>query len=208
MFAAFLLLSAGAEEASPPTLAVAPPEVAAERVKACGFRHVRVKDDDELQEQVVEVTGVSTVPEGKMRCAVKVSLDTVRYVLFPLPASKVYWRLYTKMEDKRGAALTGWMQGEARDWLQQHGLLGRLPTYQKGKTDDLAFARQLEGLCGPKAAGAFQRFRGHVVLILPSGDFDTAECLISAASASGLPFGFVGNEYQPNESRIGDSEPR
>lgn len=47
--------------------AAASPEVAAERVKACGFDHVTVNDDRELQEDVVEVTGVSTVPEAKMR---------------------------------------------------------------------------------------------------------------------------------------------
>lgn len=206
MFAtvAFLFLSAGAAQASPPPLAVASPTVAVERVKACGFKHVRVKEDDELQEEVVEVTGVSTVPEAKMRCAVKVSLDTVRYVLFPAPASKDYWRLYSEMEGKGGDRQTAWMQGNARDWLQQHGLLAKLPTYEKGKTDDLAFARQLEGLCGPEAKGVFRLFNGHVVLwpaIPGTGqmDFSALQCVISAAEVSGMPFGFVGNEYQPKK---------
>jgi hypothetical protein len=202
---AFLSLSAGAAQPSLPRLAVASPKVAAERVMACGFDHVRLNEDGDLQEQVVQVTGVTEVPEAKMRCAVQVSLDTVRYVIFPEPANTEYWRLYSEMEGKGDDREAAWMQGEARDWLQQHGLLARLPAYEKGQTDELAFARQLEGLCGSKAKGTFRLFKGHVVLwpALPgkkgSMDFSTMECLISAAEVSGMPFGFVGNEYQPKK---------
>jgi hypothetical protein len=99
-----LLFFSGAAAQANALPAPVPAEVAAERVRACGFEHVAVKDDDELQEEVVEV-GVSAVPESKMRCAAQVSLDTDRYVIFPEPASQAYWRLYSQMEEEgRGAA--------------------------------------------------------------------------------------------------------
>src|SRR5579884_2115867 len=112
ILAALLFLSGAAAQANALPAPV-PAEVAAERVRACGFDHVTVKDDDELQEEVVEVSGVSAVPEAKMRCAVQVSLDTDRYVIFPEPANEAYWSLYSQMEEKspRAAAATDWMQG-------------------------------------------------------------------------------------------------
>ena len=201
ILAALLFLSGAAAQASALPAPV-PPEVAAERVRACGFDQVSVKDDDELQEEVVEVSGASAVPESKMRCAVQLSLDTDRYVIFPEPANTTYWRLYPEMEEKspRAAAAGAWMQDNAREWLRQRGLLAKVPKYEKGKSDNLRFARRLENVCGPKAKGMFRSFHGHVDLWpgppgKPPVDFPTVECLISAAAVSGMPLGFVGNEY-------------
>lgn len=194
-----LLLSSAAAEASHAPLAAAA-EVAANRVRGCGFDHVGVKDDRELQEEVVFVSGVSAVPEAKMRCAVQVSLDTVRYVIFPEPAGDAYWRLYFKMEEEQDHGRTaGWVQGDARAWLQKHGMVGKVPIYRKRKAGDLEFARQLEHLCGSKATGAFGLFRGHVIVQMgtpygPAMDEPTFECLLKVIAASGMPFGFVGNE--------------
>lgn len=178
------------------------PQVAAERVKTCGFEHVRPKYDRELDEDVVEVSGVSKVPEVKMRCVVQVSLDTVRYVEFPEPVSKEYWRLYFQTEDARGQTVGLTLERSGlRQWLQQHDLLGKVPHYEKGKIGDLQFARQLEGLCGPKARGVFGLFHGHIILrIGPPArstvvDDQTLECLINLDLASGMPMWFVGNEY-------------
>jgi hypothetical protein len=183
----------------------ASPEVAAERVKACGFDHVRPKYDRELEEDVIEVSGVSQVPEAEMRCVVRVSLDTVRYVEFPKPASKEYWRLYFQMDQSHGGGV-GWKIGSATDaaraWLKQRGLLDEVPHYRKGRDDNLRFARRLEHVCGPKARGAFVLLRGHLILRPgPSGqlpiDYPAFQCLMNAIIVSGMPFGFVGNEtYQ------------
>jgi len=201
ILAALLFLSGAAAQASA-LPAPASAEVAAERVRACGFDHVAVKDDDELQEEVVQVSGVSAVPESKIRCAVQVSVDTDRYVIFPEPASQTYWRLYSEMEDKspRAVAAGAWMQDNAREWLRQRGLLAKVPKYVKGKDDNLRFAHRLENVCRPKAKAMFRLVDGHVVLWpAPVGnaaaDFSTVECLISAAEVSGMPLGFVGNEY-------------
>jgi hypothetical protein len=201
ILAVLLFLSGVAAQASALPAPV-PTEVAADRVRACGFDQVSVKEDDTLQEEVVEVSGASAVPESKMRCAVQVSLDTVRYVIFPEPANAAYWCLYSQMEEKspRAAAASAWMQDNAREWLRQRGLLAKVPKYVKWKDDNLRFARRLENVCGPKAKGAFRSFHGHVDLWpgpagKPPVDFSTVECLISAAALSGMPFGFVGNEY-------------
>ena len=201
ILAALLFLSGAAAQASALPAPV-PPEVAAERVRACGFDQVSVKEDDTLQEEVVEVSGASAVPESKMRCAVQVSLDTDRYVIFPEPANAAYWRLYSQMEEKspRAAAATAWMQGWSRDWLRRRGLLAKVPKYEEGKSDNLRFARRLENVCGPKAKGMFRLVDRHVVLWpAPVGkaaaDFSTVECLVNTAAVSGMPLGFVGNEY-------------
>jgi hypothetical protein len=200
ILAALLFLSDAAPQANALPAPV-PAEVAAERVRACGFDHGVVKNDDVFEEEVVEVSGVSDVPESKMRCAVQVSLDTDHYVIFPEPPNATYWNLYSQMEEKSPrAAAAAWMQNDARDWLRQRGLLAKVPKYEKGKSDNLRFARQIENVCGPKAKGAFRMFHGHVDLWpgppgKPPVDFSTVECLISAAAVSGMPLGFVGNEY-------------
>jgi hypothetical protein len=92
------------------------------------------------------------------------------------------------------------MQYNPREWLRQRGLLAEAPKYVKGKDDNLRFAHRLENVCGPKAMGMFRLVDGHVVLWpAPVGnaaaDFSTVECLINAAAVSGMPLGFVGNEY-------------
>ena len=134
ILAALLFLSGVAAQANALPAPV-PAEVAAERVRACGFDQVSVKEDDELQEEVVQVSGVSAVPESKMRCAVQVSLDTIRYVIFPEPENKACWSLYSQMEEKspRAAAASAWMQDNAREWLRQRGLLAKVPKYEKGE---------------------------------------------------------------------------
>jgi hypothetical protein len=188
-----LFLSGAAAQSAVTPPKIASPEVAAKRVKACGFEHVRVKNDPELQEDVVEVSALSDAPQSKLHCVAQVSLDTITYVEFPKPVNDAYQRLYIEMERDHG-------QQEARGWLQQRGLLSKLPTYQKGRDDDLQFAREIENVCGPKAKGVFVRLDGHVTLNFgspekPTVDKDTAECLFNAMWASGMPFGFVGNEY-------------
>jgi hypothetical protein len=193
LVASLLLMSAAAAQSAVAPSKLVAPEIAAERVKACGFEHVRVKHDGLLDEEVVEVSGVSQVPNSKLRCAAQVSLDTITYVEFPKVVNDAYSRLYFEMGQEQG-------QRDARAWLQQRGLLSKLPVYQKGTLDDLAFARELENICGPKAKGAFVRRYGHVTLDFGSPakltvDKETFECLFNAIWASGMPFGFVGNEF-------------
>jgi hypothetical protein len=81
-------------------------------------------------------------------------------------------------------------------------LLDKVPIYHKGKSDILSVARQVEDVCGPKARGLLVPSAAGMTMKLgpperPGIDDATFECLLNAISASGMPFGFVGNEiYQ------------
>jgi hypothetical protein len=187
------LLSAATPPSTDTPIAYVKPEVAAEQLKACGFAHVAVRDDRELQEDVLVVTGINQASERQLRCAAEVSLSSITYVEFPEPMNQQYWQLYSRMEQERD-------RRDARAWLERRGLLAKLPTYVKGKTDDLQFARRLEGLCGPKAKGAFVRDQGMMTMKTgtiehPAFNNETFMCLMNVSSAAGLRWGFVGNEY-------------
>ena len=171
------------------------PQVAAERVAACGFKSVRPKFDDELQEDVVEVRNVTTVSAEQLRCAALASLNSYYYVIFSAQVKQTYEKLYWGMSRERDKV-------DATAWLEKRGLLSRLPRYDPKNSDEIAFAHTLETLCGPKAAGTLQPMHGMVTLknvALTPGklDSETLNCLVNAATASGYPLGFIGNEaYQ------------
>jgi hypothetical protein len=186
-------LSASAAQPFDPPIAYVKPEVAAGQVKACGFAHVAVRDDRELQEDVLVVSGVTQASEKQLRCAAEVSLSSITYVEFPEPVNRNYQQFYSRMEQDKD-------RRDARAWLERRGLLVKLPTYVKGKTDDLEFARKLEALCGPKARGAF--VRDHGIMTIKTGTIEhpalndeTVMCLMNVSSAGGFQWGFVGNEY-------------
>jgi hypothetical protein len=175
------------------------PEVAAARVAACGLKQVRSRFDGTLQEDVVEVLDVTASPE-QLRCAARASLGSYYYVVFPAPLEQAYDALYWPMSREKDKA-------DARAWLGERGLLARLPTYDPTRTNETAFARSLEALCGPKAAGTLLPMHG-MATFTPEAlgtlgkhgfkpgklDDETLWCLTNAASASGYPLGFIGNE--------------
>lgn len=175
------------------------PEVAIRQVKACGFRDVTAKEDQELQEEVLLVSGVTTASTQQLRCVAKASLRTVYFVEFPRSLYAAYQRVFDQLGDEQA-------KFDARVWLSRQGLLHKLPVYRQGKVDDLLFARKLESLCGPKATGVFVRKSGMVTMDLgtpekPTIDSGTFVCLTYAANAAGFPLGFVGNEYYQRPSR-------
>ena len=207
MLSVVLALLAGA--AGPPAssgpfdtpIVLIKPEAAAARVAACGFKSVGSKFDDELQENVVEVRDVAVASTEQLRCTAVASLDTHYYVTFPAPVYQSYETLYWRLSRERDKA-------DARAWLEKQGLLLRLPTYDPKHSDEAVFAHTLEGLCGPKAAGTLQPMHGMATFkdgalgTFGKGGFtrgkldeETMWCLVNAASASGYPLGFVGNEY-------------
>jgi hypothetical protein len=166
------------------------PDVAASQVAACGFRVVRPRFDDLLQEEVIAVSDVSAASEEQLRCAANASLGSNYYVFFPETIDHIYQPLYWRLSEERQLA-------DARAWLGKRGLLARLPVFDPKKSTD--FAQALEKLCGPKATGTLKPTAGLTTFTegaLSSGrlDEDTFLCLMNAAKASGQPLGFVGNE--------------
>lgn len=194
---AFKLMIAGLAGAAPANTFDVPielvkPDVAAARVAACGFRTVRPKFDDTLQEDVIEVLDVTSASEDQLRCVAFASLGSHYYVVFPQPVEQAYQSLYWRLARERGKA-------DAKAWLEKRGLLSRLPIYEPTRSDDAAFARTLEALCGPKAAGILLPMHGMAtfkenVLSSRKLDDETLWCLVNAAEVSGYPLGFIGNE--------------
>ena len=88
-------------------------------------------------------------------------------------------------------------------WVTR-GLYHRVPKYQVGVTDDGAFTRQVEALCGPQAKGAFQSKYGFHALspswarklgLPPTREgVETLSCLMNAAAIAGFTIRFTCNE--------------
>ncbi|WP_420144590.1 hypothetical protein [Sphingobium sp.] len=167
------------------------PEVAVAQVAACGMKNVRSKLDDTLQEDVIEVGDVSA-SEEQLRCVARASLVSSYYVVFPLSVERGYQTVYQRMSNEKDKA-------DAKAWLEKRGLLSRLPTYDPKHSDEVAFVRELEAMCGPNATGTIKTMHGMGTFegdAVSSGKLNdgTFWCLINGAAASGYPFGFIGNE--------------
>ena len=169
------------------------PGLAAQEVGRCGFPSVALRFDQALNQYMVVVPGIQEASDAQLRCAANVSLDTDYYVSFRVPLNRRYEQVYWPMAESEGRA-------GAREWLARRGLLAKLPRYESGKTDALAYARKLEYLCGPRAHGAFAVEQGTLTLRGGSGrhprlDSETVDCLMNAQWASGLPTVLAGNRY-------------
>ncbi len=168
------------------------PMVATARIAECGVGSVRPTVDETLQEDVVEIVGATSASEEQLRCIALASLDTRYYVIVPLPMQQAYDALYWRLSKERDLR-------DARSWLEERGLLSRLPIYDPHSSDELAFTRELETLCGPKAEGVLKSLKGMATInadTVSSGKLEEEAlwCLVNAAAASGYPLGFVGNE--------------
>jgi hypothetical protein len=157
------------------------PGLAAERVKACGFSNVTLAYERKLDAYVVVVSATQPPSDDQLRCAAKASLDTDYTIDFPVSVSGRYDQIYWPIAEEAG-------RQQARAWLAKRGL--RLPPYAKG-SDQLAYARKLEHMCGPRAKGAFVIEDGVVTLRSGAEQLNPAtfDCLANALWASGLPTG-------------------
>ena len=189
MLAASLLLAASAQPAT--VLGRVWPGTAAKQVRGCGFGNVAIWYDRTLDNYAIVISGTGQASEAQLTCVARVSLATDYSVDLPEPIARRYDGIYWPMAEEAG-------RRHAREWLKRHGLLDKLPPYRKGRTDELAYARKLERICGPRANGAFELDRGVLTLrtTSPAGsEFDpaTLACLSNALWASGLPTGLLGS---------------
>lgn len=191
---AFGMMSSASAQPADLALGSVWPGLAAQQVGRCGFPSVTLSFDQALGQYVVVVPGIKDASDDQLRCAAEVSLKTDYYVDFRVPLNRRYDQVYWPLAEGEGRA-------DAREWLARRGLLSKLPAYEKGKIDQLAFARRLESLCGPGASGAFAIEQGTLILKAgspahPSLDSRTADCLLNAQAASGLPTALTMTEYQ------------
>ncbi|HEX3421787.1 MAG TPA: hypothetical protein VHS33_00080 [Sphingomicrobium sp.] len=125
------------------------PEEAADRVSKCGLGPVTVDhrqtDWGEDEEVLVAAMALDATDEQLA------SADRAATVyLLELPAT-----LQHRYDAIRGARIAAELLDQSRARLASCGLLERVPPYQAGVTDDEAFTRAVEELCGPRAKGAF-----------------------------------------------------
>ena len=170
------------------------PQVAAERITRCGLGEVTIRYEEVLQSEVLTAAEATSVSDEQLACADKAA----SYYDLELPPA-----VQPRYDAIRNARLSAHSLQQARAWLAERGLLERVPRYQAGVTDDGAFTRELEGLCGPRATGAFQSEYGFHALSpdWAQRNFEPFEegaevlaCLMNAARVAGFEFGFIGNE--------------
>jgi hypothetical protein len=190
----FLLALAAPASAFPVVERITAPE-AARRVAQCGLGPVTTHYDRDLEEEVLVATRALSATDEQLECAYKVT-----GFYYTLELSPNVQRRFDAML-KAKAEVT--MKAEARRWLSARGLLNRVPTYQRGVTNDAAFTRQVEALCGRQAKGAFQSEYGFHALsphwVSQHGfpakrdQTDTMSCLISVMAVAGYEIGLIGN---------------
>jgi len=164
---------------------------AADRASRCGIGSVTVRADAELQEDVLVATGATTVSEQQLVC---IDNAASYYDVQLSPA------LQPRFEAIRMARWSAAIKAQSREWLAAHKLLDRLPAYKTGETDDAAFTREIEKLCGPQATGAFQSKYGFHALSpewakrQKPTENGALTCLLNVTVATGFDLGFIGNE--------------
>lgn len=170
--------------------------LAASKVETCGLGTPTVRYDDLLQTDVLVMADLTTASDAQLRCID----ETAGAYDVDLPTA-----LQSRFDAVRKARVSIGLKGTARDWLTRKGLIDQVPTYRTGITDDAAFAREIEGLCGPSAQGAFQSSHGpHTLspewmrgLRQPNIErYDALSCIMYVAWYSDYKFGFLGNEEQ------------
>jgi hypothetical protein len=172
------------------------PEMAVERAAKCGLGPVAVRYEDELQSDILSVPHAASATESQLSC-----LDNAAGfgIFVELPSSA-----QPRFDAVREARASAMMRAEAREWLSKRGLLERVPKYVPGTTDEAAFTREVEHLCGPQTKGAFQsKYGPHALspewiknLGLPTKDEDmeAMSCLLNVTRVAGFEFGIIGNE--------------
>ncbi len=176
------------------------PAEALERAAACGLGPAAVRFDDELQSYVLSVADAVSATDEQLSC-----LDGATEFGMFVELPEDLQRRFDALRDARASAM---MKAQARMWLAQRKMLERVPDYVPGKTDDAAFAKAIERLCGPHAEGALGSFNGSAAI---SPDWiatigmpprkkkaEALSCLLNVASVAGFELGLIGNEaYRP-----------
>ena len=175
------------------------PQIAAERISQCGLGEVTIRYDEVLQSKVLTAAEATSVSDEQLACADKAA----SYYHLELPSA-----VQPRYDAIRGARLSAHFLKEAQAWLAERGLLDHVPRYEAGVTDDEAFSRQLEGLCGPRANGALQSEYGFHAI---SPDWakrnlepfkkgtEVLTCLMNVGRVAGFDIGFIGNEAASSE---------
>lgn len=170
------------------------PQMAAEQVSQCGLGPVTIKFEEEIQSFILVPQGSASSTDEQLKCA-----DTAAGI-YDLGLPEAVLRRFYAIRSERVTALAVLA---AKKWLTEHRLLDRVPKYEKGLSNDAAFVRSVERLCGPRARGAFRSAHGPHALSPtwieregnPGGSSShVLACLLNVTTFAGFEVGFVGNE--------------
>lgn len=175
------------------------PGLAIERAAECGLEDATTRYDDVLESDILSVSHAVSVTEAQLIC-----LDSAIGfgILVELPSN-----VQPRFDAIRQARALEISRSKAREWLAQRGLLERVPKYVAGTSDDPAFMREVEQLCGVQTRGAIQSRNGRHVLNSKwikkrgsppkAGELEAFSCLLNVTTVAGIKVGFIGNEaYQ------------
>lgn len=191
MFGPFILLAAQATSPMLDAYDQITPQVAAQRTARCGAGSVSVRTDKLTESDVLVVAAKRAITDEQIACIAKAA----SFYDLELPRDA-----QTRLDAVTKAKSSALVKAEAQRWLTTHHLLGKLPKYEVGVTDDDGFARKVEKLCG--ARGALHSQYGVHALNPewamqqrgPPKEDGPFPCVINAALAAGFEFAFIGNE--------------
>ena len=169
------------------------PEIAAERLSHCGLGAVTIRDDRENDAWVLTPASAATATNQQLLCVIRAA--NFYDVKLPEP-------LQARFDTIREARMAALLRDKARAWLSARGLVAKIPPYKGGSTDDAAFTRKIERLCGPRASGAFQSSFGFHALSpewtrrhprFDKAQQDVFACLLNSMTFASFELHFIGN---------------
>ncbi|HEY0013406.1 MAG TPA: hypothetical protein VGB79_11225 [Allosphingosinicella sp.] len=174
----------------------APPAAAVrnlqERLAQCGVDagRVAVRHERALQSEVVFIAGAGVPPDATLACVAAASADTGVLTRFDDPDAD------TRYGDAWAAVVARRARDMARRWLAERGRLEALPAFDPQQQTLAEFGARLEAFCGTAAGTGLRVEAGILTLAGPKngvprlGDAQR-DCIVNAASAAGVGFGFL-----------------
>jgi len=189
---------------------LAPDDGLADQIAHCGIARdqITTRYEDMLQDETATIaTPGPALTAPQLKCLVALTMSG-RIFAFTDPAAQARFDPLLRASGRQAA------QREARQWLADHGLLGKLPAYDPARQSLADFGVSLEALCGIPPGTRLRAFNADTLSFIPPANLDLDDasvtafsCIVSATMGSnleerGVTVGFIGNEQaggpQPN----------
>ena len=166
------------------------------KLVACGLNPIgiSIRYENDLQSEVVKLSRPAAVSEAHFECI----YEAARGAFVEFDDQKIK-SAYAAFEEK---AAKSWMRKESISWLKAHGKYENVPVLFLGQ-DPRMWARAVEAFCGLREGEAIEFPRSEFMTLkrsfLSMPPRPELDCLmnviwLSDFSASGVSFGFIGNE--------------
>lgn len=164
-------------------------------IEARGFQSVTLSYEAEFQSDVLTVHDEAASDDALSCAALKIEGSGFLMFFEADYLAARYSEVSVRLYQPRAMA-------RSRSWLAERGLLAKVPEFVASGVSEFAFARKLESICGPAAAGALggnsnaHQFN-YDFLVQAQNDEkkrNAFECIMHVSVVSGFGLGFVGNE--------------